>query len=60
MKMAVKKGYCPACRKLVRVREQKEGVELQIACTQCGRLLYANNGIKWRPVGAKVSTKIHA
>ena len=57
MKMAVKKAYCPVCAKLIRVKEQKEGTELQIVCTQCGRVMYANNGIKWRPAGAKVSTK---
>jgi hypothetical protein len=59
MKLAVKKSYCPACRRLVRIREESatKGVETKIICTQCGREMYAWNVVRWKVGGPKISTK---
>jgi len=47
MKLVIKRTYCPVCQKLVRAREQAAGPETQVICTQCGRILYSWNGIRW-------------
>ncbi|MCX6004491.1 MAG: hypothetical protein NT082_02300 [Chloroflexi bacterium] len=47
MQIAVKKIYCPSCRKLVKAREQFSKTEKQILCSKCSRSLYTWTGLRW-------------
>lgn len=44
MKLAVKKTYCPYCRRLVRGVEQKEDTKINITCSLCKRVLWVWDG----------------
>ncbi len=50
MKILVKKTYCGTCQRLVTGREQKANNVTRIACSRCGRVLWAGDGITWRSV----------
>jgi len=58
MKLIIKKLFCHECQKLVRTREQKSGRETQIICTQCGRLLYSWNGLRWKSEPKKTNDQV--
>lgn len=44
MKIAAKKTYCPACRRLVQAIEQKNNGYISINCSLCGRVLWTWDG----------------